>query len=242
MERQAAMLTVPQVNFSVEGARLREISDRFIAWWHGQARLQGEKAQETVYRLGNTGYDDGPGVVLAETKRIDAKKDATHTGSVNHTSYFYYDDIGAIRPYQGLGIDSRQWGLLNNYSTGNKIRIDYGHADYTVSVADFNAVVVSTNAFFRNRLQMLGMGKYRLQGLIDDGYFASFDIELRSVIGRIISGVDDKPARQKDKPARQKEREPGNVPRRPSRTRNPEPAPAAAAAALAGGLGLLFLL
>ncbi len=136
---QAALITDPIKNLQASFHDVEVKVSRFLSWWD---------------RHNNRVYDMYNGILGSNvSKKIDARKDPSHKLHAGASSYWYYDEDGYIRTYEGQLTDPK-----------------FGHADFDrwgvalpdgdpknlgVTIAQHNAVLAARAAFAQRRLATL---------------------------------------------------------------------------------------
>ena len=163
---QYALLTSPSMNLRVDGKRLLKIRDRFRKFFLDQVKTYGGVLQIT------NGL--APGTTKSERLTIAPAREANYTPTQARRDKFYFDDDGLVVPYPNTGVDLNAWGV-------RAIRGPQTPQYAAVSLAQYNAVIGSTLAFFSARANFLRAGPL-MSALLNDFGAGAFDSSVRSAM------------------------------------------------------------
>jgi len=170
---QTALITDPAANLAGNLDELRKIVDTFQQWWHSHAWVV------PLRRAGK--YDDlvKDSSRSNDQRQIDMVRDPNHVPRENAGSYWFYDELGQIRPYPnqpGAG-SLDDWGIVLPENTGGYDGTD----NLAASLTMHNGVLSMEAAFAERRLATIRMPRLA-EAIIADHGIASVDPGARAAL------------------------------------------------------------
>ena len=200
MGRQMMLLADPYSNLRVIGDDVRAMSDQFVAYWRQMMGVFAVDGKLGLLHIDEDG--NAPGTAKADRYTVDEEEDPKYTGASELMNRFYFDDVGRIQPYQGMGARVNEWGIRTVDGAGK----GKDGGSLAVSIGAYNAVVTNTLAFFTARANMLRNGS-RMRGLLQDHPVKTLDpavqaaVQYASAEGGMLPPPPPAPTRQLWDPA-----------------------------------------
>jgi hypothetical protein len=172
LTRQIALLSNPSINLRVPGQHVLDVATTFVNWYFRQLEIYAPPGQRFgLLKINNEGF--APGTQVADRLTIDARKIPDFVPTGPERNKFYFDDAGLIRAYDYAGVDPADWG----------VRAAGGGApqNLAISVAQYNAVVGNTLAFFTARANFLRSGSV-MSALVREFGTPSFAPDVRAAM------------------------------------------------------------
>lgn len=162
---QMLLLSNPNINLMVNGERLRNIRDRFRKFFLDQVNVY-----NGLLKISN---GKAPGTPKGDRITIDDSKRSDYVPTSKDKNKLYFDSDGLIKAYSGTANLSK-WGV-------RATRGPQTPRFAAISIAQYNAVIGSSLAFFSARANFLRNGPL-MKALESDYGISNYDKEVRNAM------------------------------------------------------------